>query len=254
MTRLRESKLLRRSGLLAAVFLLLGISACDDGLIIDGEDVDGSGTIVVESRDVSGFDQVTLAGEGTIILVEGEDESVTIETDDNLLAHIETRVSGGTLTIATERGVDIDPSAYVIYRVAAPEINGLTLTGAGSIELDEVEADTFSIVLSGAGGIEIDRLVADNLEVRISGVGSVDVAGTVTSQDVVLSGTGDYSGRDLESVTATVVTSGVGSATVWVTADLDATVSGVGSIDYYGSPQVTRSVTGLGDVNARGDA
>ena len=233
---------------------LFAATACSDDLILGGEDVDGSGTIVAESRDVAGFDKVTLAGEGTVILDEGQDVSLTVETDDNLLVHIETTVSNNTLTIATERGIDIDPSAYVIYRVTAPDITGLTLTGAGSIELSSAQADRFTIALTGAGDIEIDDLQADDLDVQITGVGSVVLAGHARFQDVNLSGTGDYRGRDLESERAAVATTGVGSATVWVTGELDATVTGVGSINYYGSPVVMQSVTGIGSVNARGDA
>lgn len=239
----------------SALVLLAGLAACDAEIVVHVADdgIDGSGTIVTETREVAGFDQVTLAGEGTVIVTTGADPSLTIETDDNLLTHIDTTVENGVLAIATEPTINIDPSDSVVYRVAAPDIVGLTLAGAGSFQLGECEAESFSVVLAGAGDIEIERLVADSLDVAIPGVGSVSIAGKVLSQEVTLPGAGDYKGDNLESSQATVTASGVGSATVWVTEQLDATVSGVGSIDYYGSPDLTQSVSGIGAVTGRGD-
>jgi hypothetical protein len=247
---------MRRRFLYAYAFVLVaGLAACDGEVVVHIADdgIDGSGTIVSEARTVAGFDQITLAGEGTVIVTTGHDPSLTIETDDNLLSHIETTVRNGVLEIATEPGTNIDPSDSVVYRVAATDITGLTLTGAGSFRLGECETEAFSVVLAGAGDVEIERLVADNLDVDIPGVGSVTVAGKVVSQEVNLPGAGDYRGENLESSEATVTASGVGSATVWVTTDLEATVSGVGSIDYFGSPHVTQSVSGIGAVTSRGD-
>jgi len=42
--------------------------------------------------------------------------------------------------------------------------------------------------------------------------------------------------------------SGLGSAEVNVTDELDASVSGVGSVEYHGRPNLRRHVSGLGDV------
>lgn len=239
-----------------ALLAMSVVAACDDAIVlnVDGRHVDGSGTIVTEARDVPGFERITLAGEGRVIVTEAEASSLTIETDDNLLAHIDTTVRSRTLEIATESGVDIDPTGSVIYRVATPEVTRLTLTGAGRFELGECETEAFSVVLSGAGSIEVEQLVADELDVEITGAGDVRLVGTVGSQRVSIPGAGTYDGRNLQSGLATVTTSGAGSATVWATDQLNATVTGIGSIDYWGSPQLTESITGLGTVNARGDA
>jgi hypothetical protein len=219
----------------------------------DLERVDGSGTIVTEARDVPEFERVVLAGEGRVIITTGTAPSLNIETDDNLMQHIETSVTGGELDIRTESGIDIDPTNSVVYRLTTPAISGIRLAGAGDIDLDTVAGGTFEIELIGAGDIEVASLMAEQLEVTISGVGSVTVTGGVASQEINIPGAGSYQGRALQSRQAVVTASGAGSADVWVTETLEATVSGVGSIDYYGSPTVTESVTGIGSINARGE-
>lgn len=253
-----KSILTNKALFLGAVLVLAAITACGNGISItfdaDGDSIDGSGTIVTETRDVGDFDAIRLTGEGTVVVTEGTAPSLSIMTDDNLLAHIETSVGGNVLDIGTESGIDIDPTDSVRYEVTAPNIEKLTLTGAGDFEMAEVEADSFSVVLSGAGDIRIGELSANELDVDIPGAGGVTISGEVTSQTVRLSGAASYEGSQLKSRDAIVSTSGVGSASVWVTGKLDASVTGVGSIDYHGSPQVTSSVTGIGSINSRGGA
>ncbi len=62
------------------------------------------------------------------------------------------------------------------------------------------------------------------------------LSGTVDSQVVTLSGTGNYDGEDLQSASAEVDVDGAGGAVVAVSDRLDATVGGVGSIEYIGDP------------------
>ncbi len=238
---------------LAVLVLSVGLAGCSDLFDGDGRDVVGSGTVIAESRDVSDFDQITLAGEGTVIVTEGLGFLFTVETDDNLMTYIETTVADNRLTIATESGIDIEPTASVTYLISAPDITRLTLSGAGNFQLATSSGESLTLTLSGAGDITIDSVTADQLDVELSGVGTITLGGEVGTQDVTLSGAGSYQAADLRSTTANVTTSGAGNATVWVTGELDATVSGVGSIDYYGSPRLTDKVTGLGKITSRGD-
>lgn len=248
--------MVRRTILSACILVMAAtVAACTDSIVIvDSDRTKGSGTITTQDRNVGDFEKIVLAGEGTVLLDEGPAASLSIETDDNLLTHIESTVSDGVLHIATEAGVDIDPTDSVIYRVTTPDVTDLTLSGAGRFDLADCDADTFTITLSGAGDIDIGRLAAKHLDVTISGVGQVTVAGEVNTLNVTLPGAGSYDGRGLESTSAVVTTSGAASAAVWATDTLEATVSGVGSIDYFGSPEVTQSVTGVGSINWRGEA
>ena len=76
------------------------------------------------------------------------------------------------------------------------------------------------------------------------------LAGTVDSQAVTISGTGDYNGEDLQSATAEVTIDAAGDAVLRVSDRLDATVSGVGSVEYIGDPHVTKDISGVGSVSS----
>lgn len=232
---------------------VLVTSACSDVTIRVGVDeVAGSGRTVSESRDVAAFDRIVLSGEGTVVVVEAPDASLSIETDDNLLTYIRSEVSESTLTLSTKQDVDIDPSNSVIYRVGVPDLSSVELRGAGVFEVPGWEAPRFEVVLAGAGDIKLEGLEAGELDISLPGVGSIVVSGRVDHQTVNLAGAGSYDGGDLRSERAEIRSDGVGDATVWVTDELDITANGIGNISYYGNPQLTQTIRGLASVDSLG--
>lgn len=235
----------------AVTFLLaLMLSACGFNVI------QGSGNITTESRDVSDFTEVDFSGFGEMTIVQGEKEGLTIETDDNLQPYLKAKVSGGTLTI----GVTDDnwmrilrPSDSIRYVLSVKTLDALDLSGAGTVEAEQLVAENLALDESGAGKITIGDLETDELSVSMSGAGMVELAGMVTSQSVEMSGLGSYEAGDLESQVADVDLSGAGSATVWVEEELNASLSGAGSIRYYGSPQTNSSTSGVGTIQSLGE-
>ena len=224
--------------------------------------VKGSGDIVVEERDVSDFEEILVTGTGRVIITQGESESLTIETDDNLMQYIETEVKGKTLEIGFKDGVVfstgsgrkvIDPTDGFIFRISAIDLTSVTVSGAAKIEVDKLKTDSLSIVLSGAGDINLDDLNAVDLDVLVTGAGDVQVIGAVETQSVKLNGFGRYQGFDLESQEASVTISGAGGAEVWVSEFLEVVISGAGDVKYYGSPDLNPEISGLGRIQSMGE-
>ena len=61
--------------------------------------VAGSGKITTATREVQGFTRVDVRYPAQVTITQGTSESLTITGDDNLLPQLDTRVSGGVLTI-----------------------------------------------------------------------------------------------------------------------------------------------------------
>ena len=110
-----------------------------------------------------------------------------------------------------------------------------------------------SLKMIGASNAKVINLAADSLSTEIPGAGKIVVDGKVDDQRVSLAGAGNFSGHKLKSKTAKVTLSGVGSAQLWVTGELDVTIAGVGSVEYYGNPIIKQSVTMLGKVTSLGE-
>ena len=239
--------------LTALVVLALATLACSFDFN-SRKTIQGEGDVVEESRQVEGFNKIEINGMGEIIVELGAEESLRVEAEENLLQYLETYVRGNTLVIEIEDGITIVPTKSLNFYLTVVSLEGLAISGAGNIQLPEIEADRFTIDLSGAGNIEFDSLNADSFDVSMSGVGNLSVSdGQVSSQKVVISGAGKYGAKNLESDDAEITISGLGSATLRAESYLKVTISGGGDVSYYGSPEVDSEISGLGDLDRLGD-
>jgi Putative auto-transporter adhesin, head GIN domain len=194
-------------------------------------DVKGSGSMASEQRTVGSFHGVELAGIGTVIIKQGEENSVRVEADDNVIGDVATEVEHGILTVRMTKDGYHDLSVKVY--VTTKELDVVRLSGAGKIEsAGDLKLDDLKCALTGAGSITL-KGSCRHLEVSVTGVGSVSNGGLVS-----------------EKCRASVT--GVGAAEVNATQELDASVSGVGQISYEGNPRdVSKSVSGLGTVERK---
>ena len=208
---------------------------------VDPGDIFGNGNVVVEDRSVSGFSSVNLSGEGTLIIEQTGSESLRVRAEDNLLQYIQTTVVGSELEIRTEPGVDIQPTQGIgiEYLLTVDDLTDLELSGVGRIECDGLTTNRLSFDFSGVGSVLITDLDARQLDVNMSGVGDVQFSGTVTEQEVRVSGVGDYNGRGLSSSRAIVELAGASTATVRVSDSLEVRTDGSGCVSYIGNPIIT---------------
>ena len=238
----RSSKVI---GLLAIVVTLL--IACGFGI------TRGSGNLITESRSVSNLNRVNLSGSGEVVITQSGEESLTVETDDNIMQYVTTEVRGGTLYLGfdTKRVKSISPTR-LRFDLNVKDLVGLKVSGSGDITSASLDTNRLDVGVSGSGDVRIDSLTAEEVEVRISGSGEVELAGEVTGQDVTISGSGKYRGGDLRSETVSLTISGSGDATLWATESLEARLTGSGSVNYYGNPKTDVSGSGSGKVRGLG--
>ncbi|HJQ77558.1 MAG TPA: head GIN domain-containing protein [Acidimicrobiia bacterium] len=235
---------MRRS--LPLVLVTVSLSACS---ITIGFGERGSGEVITETREVSGFSEIVLEGNGRVIVEVTGTESLTIEAEDNLMPLLTSSVEDGTLVLgATE---SIAPTRDIVYTITASTLEGLDIDGSGHIEAADLSGEAFTADIDGSGTIVLPELSLDRLDATISGSGDIEVSGTASLLEVSVSGSGNFEAEGLEASDATVVVSGSGEAVVNVTDSLDATVSGSGSIEYLGDPEVTSTISGSGDIEQR---
>ncbi len=178
---------------------------------------------VSEKRDVSGFNKVTLSGDGDLFIEQGDTESLTIEAQENVMEFIETIVSGGTLSISIhEKDGKKPPRSLggVKYYLKVKDLDGISAFGSGEISSSDFVTDTIAI--------------------NIGGSGTVTLSGEAKSQEIKIDGSGKYSAKDFKTSECTVKINGSGSANVNVTVSLDITINGSGDVKYVGDPSVKR--------------
>jgi hypothetical protein len=233
--------------------IALGTLACstsDIGPRLGIKTIHGSGDVVTQDRDVSDFHAIALSGIGNVSIRVGDEESLQVEAEDNLLPYLETVVRGETLQIGIQDGVTLNPTQSINFYVTLEELNSIDVSGLGNVEAGSVSAARFSIAVSGGGDVDIESLESDTLAVDLSGLGNVRIdEGKVENQSIEISGGGDYEARGLESDTTDVHLSGLGSVTIRVHDHLEVDISGGGTIQYLGDPTIEKSISGLGSIS-----
>jgi len=189
----------------------------------------GSGDVITESRDVTGFDEIVLLGSGDVIIDVTGTESLEIEAEDNVMPLLTSEVIDGRLELGVEGS--ITTSRGITYTITAARLVGVTIRGSGDVNGSDIDAESF--------------------EATIEGSGIVDLTGTSSELTVRIGGSGNFDGQDLESATGAVRIDGSGGALVNVAEDLTVTINGSGDVEYIGDPVLHQTINGSGDVSRR---
>lgn len=215
--------------LLAMLIVLVAAAA----LLLVGHDrtvsstEQGSGTSVTQVRDLPSFSAVDLAGTNSVSVAVGPAQSVAVRADDNLLDHVTTVVRNGRLIVRDQGSFTASTSMAV--NITVPSLDGVALTGTGSVAVYGVRADDFAV--------------------EMKGTGSIVATGAVRGLNATLAGDGELQLQDLVARDAIATALGTGRIDVHTTRSLVASITGTGTIVYYGHPtKVTESITGTGMI------
>ena len=256
--------------LIVSIFAVLALTACRYAAFHgDGRTIRGSGSVIEETRDVSGFSGVGLATTGLLSIEVGNTESLRIIADDNLVDFIETEVRGRELTIRSEGSVNLRPTGSIRYFLTVKELNEISIyssgdiqapdlktgdfsinvSSSGNLDIGDLEANTFHVNISSSGDVRIGILKADTLDVDINSSGDLDIAGgAVRYQSIKINSSGDYRAPDLASDEAEAHINSSGSATIRVRNHLKARLNSGGDLRYHGNPAVDVNKNSSGDI------
>lgn len=188
----------------------------------------GSGVAATQTRQVSAFGSIELAGSNNVNVLVGRERSVVVHADDNLLRVVTTRVVDGRLVIANTPG-SFRAKSPMWVEVHMPSLDGLRLTGSGVVSADGIDAGSLKLTLDGSGVIR--------------------ASGRASRLDVSLGGSGDAQLEQLLAEDVHAVVAGSGRILVNATKTLDASVPGSGVVMYRGEPaHVSTNISGSGAV------
>ncbi len=215
--------------------------------------VKGNGDMTSETRNTNNYDEVSLTGSMDVKLIAGREGEIKVEAESNLMKYIITEVKGNSLKIASEDGVNLEPSRTRNIKITVPveDIESVKLTGSGDLwNSNKLRVTNFQTHLTGSGDITLN-LDAEKVESTITGSGDTDLKGNTNSFKCKITGSGDFdaSGFEAKVVEATVM--GSGDIRVNVTQSLKARVMGSGDIRYRGNPEKEDfSTMGSGEISS----
>jgi hypothetical protein len=200
------------------------------------------------------FDALSISGSATFKLIQGGEDSVFVEGDEETQDAVRLDVDDGVLRVRPSGAWKFWRSKQLQVTVTARELKRIEISGAADVVASEaVRVKQLQVRIAGAGTVRLDKLRTEKLEVSIAGVGSAQFAGSTDQLVLRISGRGVYLGENLASQSATLSVSGAGDVKVWATKELTASVSGVANVDFWGPASVRRNNTGLTNWVDRGD-
>lgn len=216
----------------------------------DGKVTRGDGNVIKTTVVLDYFDEIDLQGAFNVKLSQGTELQATIETDENLQELVEVEVKEGTLFINTTRDVMLRPTKMELF-ITYPELKRFTIGGACKLSSEEaITSQALVFDLSGAAEIDLS-IMAEVLRTNLAGAGSIRFEGQALQHYIELSGASNLQAEKLITEVTEIELSGAGSANVYASDLLKASLSGVGSIRYYGNPAQTQiNKSGLGSIKS----
>jgi hypothetical protein len=207
----------------AVVAVLILSSGCDISVM----GTPGSGVAATQDRTVGDFHAISATGMGKVNVVVGEENSVVVTLDDNLIDMVQTEVVDGELKISTSGNYSSKLGLDV--QVTAPTLDGVTVSGVVNLTATNVKGQA--------------------VKVNVSGVGGATISGEVDELDVTVSGSSQVKLKDLVAKKVKVAASGTAGAEVFATESVDANSSGTANINVHGNPaDVKQESSGVSDI------
>ena len=230
--------------------LLASVTGCSGGC---PGGIRGSGNLETREMDFGNFTEVHASHAFNIEVTSGDSYQVSITVDDNLWDYVDVHQTGQTVYIGL-KGMHFYTNVHLEADVTMPELRGLTLSGASRGEVSGFgSAEPLDIKLSGASSLNMDNLEAGNTkfelsgaskasgsieiadgDFQVSGAGTIELEGSANNVSVGASGASRAKLADFPVNDATVDLSGASTATVNASGTIDADLSGASHLDYMG--------------------
>jgi hypothetical protein len=238
------------------VLMATQLAGCSMDIVLPDNSISivGSGNLVSREEDIAGFDRIDVSQAFQIDIRQGEEYSVIVRVDDNVVEYLQVVKEGNTLVI------DLDSSLSSGYsftnvtmeaEVTMPSLTGVDASGACDVTVTGfASSESLDVHLSGSSSLEGD-IEAGDARIHASGASDVDLTGSAQDLTLDVSGSSEANLANFAAIDAEVEASGASEVVVNVTGRLDADTSGSSSVYYSGDPTLGR-IDSSGSSSVRG--
>ncbi len=208
-----------------------------------------------QMRSLDTFTSIRNKGSFEVYVTVGDEQSVKVTADSDIIDKVETEVRGDTLHIQLEhkdnwrgyRNIDVLRVDIVVNSLEAVRVDG-----SGDFEVRGLNGGNFRANVNGSGDIELIDAKADRLSIDIKGSGDVEASGECNTLDIEIKGSGDVSGRKMSCKDGDIGIMGSGDVSATLKESVDVGIMGSGDVTVWGKPAKVKSRSmGSGDVVLR---
>lgn len=219
------------------------------------KEVKGSGKVLQEQREVTSFEGINVNNAIHVFLSQGNEESVKVEADDNVVPYIQTKVKDRILhiTLKGEEPIrNFSPKLPMNVYVTIKNLREIEANAAATVEGESAfQVETLELDISSAASLDLE-VKGENIDMDISSAANVTLSGQINSMKAEVSGACKLDGTNLETLKANIDMSGASSATLKVKDELEYDVSGASRLTYSGNPRIYKAeITSAGSVKKK---
>lgn len=227
-------------------------TACD--LNLDNDCLRGEGDKETRVVDLSTISSIETFGCAHIILTEGDEQSIKIESYPNLIDELleDSSVDGETWKVGIDEWCISALRSDIKIHMTVPTIKSISLVGTGEVTnvgtFENIE--DLDIMIDGTGDVDLD--LGDDvgaITCDIQGTGTINLSGRALSQDFVVEGTSKIRSFDMITESCKIRANGTSNIKVHTEDILDVELSGTSSVCYRGNPELTTDLSGVSSVD-----
>ncbi len=161
--------------------------------------IKGSGRVVNETRQVGPITSINVNSGIELIVRRGDKQSVSVESNRNIVPYIETKVERGVLYLRIKSRTIVQRSSGLKAYVTLPRLNELSASGRSTVVLkDKFISDGKMYIKAGVGSQIEGYIECFRLEAAVAGGSTLDLAGKVTGKcDLMVSSGSTFEGSSL---------------------------------------------------------
>jgi len=236
-----------RTKLITTTIVLAGfiLNACDSV-----KDVIPSDNVITQEYTFSGYENIETESAFTIYVEFSDtEESIVVESNENLFQYIEVTEVSNTLKIGFQDNISIKGSAILKAYITTKNIKGYSASGASRIIVeDEINTDDATVFLSGASQF-VGEMYVENLNADLSGASSMTLAGETLSFEVTASEASNIGNFNFNTEYLSVNLSGASNVSLTVTDEMDVIASGASIVRYKGDAVInSQNLTGSSQI------
>jgi hypothetical protein len=213
------------------------------------QQVTGSGKLVTQEYDLSGFDTINAGSNFKLNVRPGHKFAVSVTADDNVMPILNVGKSGSELRLNVKPGSYGFNNVTMKADITLPELKEVTLDGNAVAHLDPFTAPSLAFHLK-SNGMADGSVTAGKLLVEGGGNAQARLSGTADILTVKGAGNAIFNLGGLSAKDALVDINSNAMATVNATEKLDYSAVGNAGLTYTGGAKLGEQKTG-GNASAR---
>lgn len=217
-----------------------------------GDAVVGHGRMKTETVQLSStdFDKIKISAPVDAHITVGGQPSLSFEGYANLLPYLHTEVRNGVLRIFVDDVTELHAGKNIVANISLPSLTALDLSGSSdAVVSGAINAQDFELDVSGAASVDINEVHVQRFSADMSGSADLTLQhGDINTGSFEVSGNGAIKAFGVSQQRTTLELTGSADAEVNVTSDLEVDISGAGSVVYKGHPRIAQEISGAGSI------